>query len=270
MKRLLCISFLLAGCSQSPLAEPTEVPIPPAIIEVAPTSEAVAIAPDAQWQIPILMFHHIEDVPADHPDQVFYGLSFAPDSLESFLQYFTEKEIETLTFGDLSAIETGKRGMPEKAVMLTFDDGYTNNFNMARPLLEQYNMKGNFGIISQKIGESGFYMNAEQVQKLAETQHICSHTVTHPNLTELSDKALKLELVDSQAQLQELTGQDVKCLIYPAGRHDDRVIESALVMYDWARTTQNGKSFSLENRFAMPTVRIFPNTGLASLRIWFP
>lgn len=261
------ISLYFTGCS-SDIPEISPVPSPIELEIQIPKTTARHTPPESAY-IPILMFHHIEPVPKNHPDQIFYGLSFHPDKLEAFLQYFEANDIQTLTFDDLSAIFDGSMKLPENAVMLTFDDGYINNYNLALPLLEKYNQVGNFALIADKVPSGGFYMNEDQIKRLAQTQHICSHTLSHPNLTILSGDALEAELKDSQAYLQRITGQQVQCLVYPAGKNDTRVQAVAQEYYDWARTTTPGKIIDPNKNYELPTVRIFPTTGIASLKAWF-
>ncbi len=220
--------------------------------------------------LPILMFHYIEDVPSDSPDQLRYGLSFAPESLEQFLIYFKENKIETLTFWDLKEIIEGKKNFPEKAVILTFDDGYISHYENAYKLLDQYGMKGVFYIISDKPDNDPNYARWEQILEMSKNgQEIASHTVSHPNLVGLSEENIKYELQKSKEIIEAKIGKPVISLCYPAGKYDDRVVEIAKENYLFARTTEPGEYFSLNERYTMPTVRIFPTTGIASLEAWF-
>ncbi len=98
------------------------------------------------------MFHYIKDVPSTTSDKLYYGLSFSPQRLEKYLQYFQKHNIETLTYRDIKAIREGKKPMPKRAVMLTFDDGYTESYIEALPLLEKYKAKGTFFVISNRPG----------------------------------------------------------------------------------------------------------------------
>lgn len=228
--------------------------------------------PDQSFEqyLPILMFHYIEDVPADSTDQMRYGLSFSPQRLEEFLKYFKENNIQTLTFWDLIPIINGEKPFPEKAVMLTFDDGYDDHYTEAFRLLKEYDMKGVFYIISGKPDNDAEYATWAQIQEMAEQgQEIGSHTISHPTLTTLSSEALKKELEESKKVLEEKIGKPIISLCYPGGDYDQVVLEEAKKHYIFARTTEAGKNFSLQQRYELPTVRIFPETGVASLRAWF-
>lgn len=220
--------------------------------------------------LPILMFHYIEDVPSDSPDQLRYGLSFSPESLEQFLVYFKKNNIETLTFWDLKEIIEKKKTFPEKAVILTFDDGYISHYQNAYKLLDQYNMKGVFYIISEKPDNDPNYATWEQILEMSKNgQEIASHSVSHPNLAGLSEERIKYELETSKIAIEEKIDKPVISLCYPAGKYDDRVLKIAKENYLFARTTEPGKYFSLDERYTIPTVRIFPTTGIASIETWF-
>ncbi|MBF0932503.1 MAG: hypothetical protein HXJ92_03815, partial [candidate division SR1 bacterium] len=77
-----------------------------------------------KFRIPILMFHYIKDIPSNTHDQLGYKLSYAPQKLEALFEYLDENNVKTLTFWDMKAILEGKMLLPERAVILTFDDGH--------------------------------------------------------------------------------------------------------------------------------------------------
>ena len=220
--------------------------------------------------LPILMFHYIENIPSNSSDQTRYKLSFSPQKLEQFLIFFKENNIETLTFWDLKEIIEEKKDFPEKAVILTFDDGYKSHYDNAFSILKKYNAKGVFFIISNKPDNDLNYANWNQLKEMTSNgQEIASHTVSHPNLTNLSETKIKNELEISKNIIEEKIGKPVISFCYPAGKYDKQVIEIAKENYLFARTTKPGKYFSLQRRYEIPTVRMFPTTRIASLEIWF-
>lgn len=222
---------------------------------------------EGRFYLPILMFHHILDLQEGDPA---YGLSLAPERLENFLAYLREEKVETLTYRDLQEIREGRREYPERAVMLTFDDGYLEHFTQAFPLLQRYGAKGNFAISTQWIRDDGRHMTWDQVQALARAGHgICSHSRTHRDLSTLSEKQLRREIVETRRLLEEKTGVPVLAMVYPAGSYDAEVLEiTEEAGYSFARTTRAGKVVDLSSRFELPTVRVHPTTSVASLRRW--
>jgi len=293
MKKYILLSIiviLLSGCNNSKLGEPKQeknilinqqenIEIPE---NKAKSTEQInnqkfeatlnipAENMELKEYLPILMFHYIKDVPADSPDQFGYKLSFSPDKLEQFLIFFKENNIETLTFWDLKDIIENKRPFPEKAIILTFDDGHIDHYQNAFRILKKHNMKGVFFIISDKPDNDPNYATWEQIREMSGNgQEIASHTVSHLNLATLSDEKIKNELKTSKKEIEKKIGKPVISLCYPAGKYNDRVIKVAKENYLFARTTQPGTYFSLSERYEIPTVRMFPTTGIASLRIWF-
>lgn len=221
--------------------------------------------------LPILMFHHVLDVPKNDPDQTYYKLSISLKKLEEFLQFFQNNGVETLTFSDLDLILKKKKILPKKSVMLTFDDGYGNNFENAFPLLEKYKMKGNFAIITGKPGTDPWYMNWGEIQQLSESGHeICSHTDQHQDLQKLSKANIATEFEKSKNILEGQLGKEILCIVYPGGKYDSRVKRIAKEKgYEFGRTTDNGAVQKFIDKFVLKTFRIFPNTATSSLKNWF-
>lgn len=220
--------------------------------------------------LPILMFHYIKDVPSNSTDQLGYRLSFSPKNLEKFLIYFKENNIETLTFWDVKDIIEGKKELPNNAVILTFDDGYIDHYQNAYSLLKKYNMKGVFYIITDKPDKDSNYMDWNQIKEMSENgQEIGSHTISHPNLFTLTKDQIEEQLKISKKTIEEKIGKSIISLCYPSGKYDSRVIKIAKEDYLFARTTIQGYYFSVRKRYEIPIIRIFPTTGIDSLKAWF-
>ncbi|MEI7510961.1 MAG: polysaccharide deacetylase family protein [Candidatus Peregrinibacteria bacterium] len=219
--------------------------------------------------LPTLMFHHINNTSANDPNKVEYNLSYSPEKFEQFLMFFQENHIETLTFWDLKGILEGKRSFPERYVMLTFDDGFEDQYLNAFPLLKKYHMKGVFFIISNRPGNDHDYATWKQIQEMAEDgQEIASHSVTHPDLSVLPDQKLADEIQKSKKTIEFYTEKPVISFCYPSGEYNEKVVKMTKEHYLFARTTKKGKYFSVANRYEMPMIRISPTTELPSLSSW--
>lgn len=123
--------------------------------------------------------------------------------------------------------------LPEKPVLLTFDDAYLGQYENAYPLLKEYNYPAVFyvhtGFVGSLAGKPKFSWDDVRLMHSEGLITFASHTVNHPNdLSLLDDAQLRRELFDSKARIeQELADFDfeVKYFSYPVGNRDDRVLE---------------------------------------------
>ncbi len=115
-----------------------------------------------------------------------------------------------------------------KLVCLFFDDGWQNQYDVALPILLDYNFRASFSVITSKIGTGeGFseYMGEKELKKLAKYgMDIASHTKTHPHLTaNLTDQQLREEIIDSKKHLEKM-GFKVPTFVYPYYEWNDVVL----------------------------------------------
>ena len=101
--------------------------------------------------LPILMYHSILKDPARTGKYIL-----SPDRLESDIRYLMERGYETVTLAQLTDYANGRGDLPEKPVLLTFDDGYLNNLTYVLPLLETYDCVAVVSVVgsySQKFSD---------------------------------------------------------------------------------------------------------------------
>ena len=110
-------------------------------------------------------------------------------------------------------------------VSVTFDDSWLSQYTNALPILQTAGLKGTFYLTTQPIKELwDEFMIASQVQDIAQKGHeIAGHTVTHADLTTLSNTKINQEIKNSKTYLQNLTGQTVVSLAYPYGSVNTKV-----------------------------------------------
>ena len=122
-------------------------------------------------RVPILMYHSIL---RDSARQGKYVIS--PAVLAADLDALQEKGYTAVTVSDLLAYVQDGADLPEKPVMLTFDDGYYNNYIYAYPLLKQRGMKAVVSIIGSQTalftdnGEENAYWSHLRLDRLREMQ----------------------------------------------------------------------------------------------------
>ena len=126
-------------------------------------------------RLPVLMYHGVHSNPKKAGDYVI-----TPQALEEDLLYLQRQGCTTVVMSDLIAYVQQGTPLPEKPVMITFDDGYYNNYLNAYPLLQKYQMKA---VISIIVGETDKY------SELDENKENYSH-ITGNMINEMMESAL--------------------------------------------------------------------------------
>ena len=182
--------------------------------------------------VPILMYHAVSDN--------CWGirqLFVSPKSLEEQLQYLQENGYTTVTFEDFDRL-----GEIEKPVMLTFDDGYSDNYTELFPILQKYNAKATIFLIYNKLDELPYYLTREQVKEMNASGLVSfqSHTMSHPNLDTLNEEQLQYELGQSKLELTRLLGKEVFAVAYPSGKWSEQSLQVTQAHYQFGRLSRGG------------------------------
>jgi len=173
--------------------------------------------------IPILMYHATEAPPAGSP---YPELWVAPDRFAEQLQALEDAGYTAITMRDAEDYWAGRRRVPAKPIVLTFDDGYRSHVDHALPELERRGWPGVLYLevaALQKEGAEGI-PEAQVRQLLDAGWELGAHTVTHPDLTTLDASGRTEEIAGSRRALRRRFGVPVTAFCYPAGRFDDTVI----------------------------------------------
>ncbi|MCR1901219.1 polysaccharide deacetylase family protein [Ligilactobacillus apodemi] len=210
-------------------------------------------------KIPILMYHSIETRPGN-------SLCVPENEFAEQMKYLHEQGYVTLTPAEVyHAFSKNKLPQDKKVVMLTFDDGYANNYTAAYPILKKYHLKATIGIITSKIDTPDMLTSA-QLKKLKKSKLISlvSHTVNHFELNQLSAKAQLEELTASKQWLDENFHQKTRLVIYPVGRYSEQTPELAKQAgYDLGLTTHPGLATKDQGMYQLHRQRVVP--GMSEL-----
>jgi peptidoglycan/xylan/chitin deacetylase (PgdA/CDA1 family) len=213
-------------------------------------------------RVPVIMYHDI--LPQK---QVSFDVTIK--QFKQHLESIQENGLTPISLEQLTQhLQTGK-SLPEKPIVLSFDDGYSSHYDIVYPLLKQYNYPAVFSIYTDKVdgkivGRSS--VNWEQLQEMAANplMTIASHSVTHPkDLTTVSDSQLQKEIVNSKQILEEKLGIQIDYFTYPEGNYDERV--SAWVKaagYEAALTMENHKNILSNQSKSLLAIDRFGQSGL--------
>jgi hypothetical protein len=134
----------------------------------------------------------------------------------------------------------GKR----KALVMSYDDGSEHDRRLLE-LFNHYGIRGSFYLNSGKLG-APHQVSAGEAHTLYQGHEVACHTVNHPDLTQLSDTAIRREVLEDKAVLEDLTGYSVQGLAYPFGYYDNRVINLLSTLgIRYARTARSNYNFTI-------------------------
>jgi peptidoglycan/xylan/chitin deacetylase (PgdA/CDA1 family) len=170
-------------------------------------------------QVPILMYHHISDVP---PQNVLdWSLTVTPTMFTQQLDYLKAQGYHSITLNQLMNALYYGAPLPAKPIILTFDDGYEDNYHFAFGILRAHGYSGMFYIITGKVGWDGQMTWGQLHDMLVHGMQIGSHTIHHVDIGQVlldSELQAQQELQISQATLQKNLGVVIQHFCYPNGQ----------------------------------------------------
>ena len=199
----------------------------------------------------VLNYHKVDDT--------FISLAVRPDDFDKQMQYLSDNGYNTITPDELYDSLAGNKELPENPVLITFDDGYEDNYTNAYPILKKYGFKGTIFVISSFLGKNKNYITWDQAREMdADGINIESHTVDHKSMTDLTDDELREELVASKKKIEEELGHPIGYMAYPTGTYNLHIAQLVKEAgYKAAFTIKYGNVDKASNIYALERVPIF-------------
>lgn len=223
------------------------------------TTALTPTPPPMHWpvRIPILMYHYVEYV-EDKGDTIRQSLNITPYTFEKQLQTFVDAGYTFFTAKDIGELFDGKQHiLPQKSVVITFDDGYRDFYTDVYPLLQKYHAKATVYVIAGFVDYKN-YMTEAQVKEVAASGlvDVGAHTVHHVGLKYADKKTVKKEVEESKKMLEDMLGVPVISFAYPDGSYDDDVVQMVKnAGFTTAVSTSPGIEQGVENRYALFRLR---------------
>lgn len=197
-------------------------------------------------RIPVIMYHQIC---RNHKNEGKYVVD--EKVLEKDLIYLKEKGYETVNVSDLVSFVRGEKNLPQKCVMLTFDDGYETGYTILYPLLKKYKMKAVVSVIGSLTelytenadhNDSYSYLDRDRVRLLSQSDeieiqnhsfnmHLCK-SGKRKGINKLPGESFdeyKKALTDDVGKMQEyllrLTGKMPQAMVYPFGECSEDTVK---------------------------------------------
>ncbi len=193
-------------------------------------------------KIPIFIYHSVRrHIAGESKIQEAYDIT--PELFEKQLKYLQDNGYTTITLDDLvHDIEQGTTTPVTKPVILTFDDGWRNQYRNAFPLLKKYHMTATFYVYTNPIGKKKHFLTWDQLKEMdAAGMTITSHTLSHPYLKLLSTDELTHEIVESKKILEAELKKPIRHFASPFGYTNSEVVTILKEAgYLTGRTTRKG------------------------------
>ena len=209
--------------------------------------------------IPVLMFHSIQAAEKGNTAII------PPEKFKEDMDYLKENGYYTLTLDEAYSFLSENKPVPEKSVVITFDDGYENNYTTAYPILKELNFKATIFVITSYIDTNPAFMKSAQLRELDKNGiAIESHTITHPEaLMKLTYQEQLQELKGSKEALEGMLSKQVNYLAYPYGvmgvNIDKNTVKAAQEAgYKLAFTTDGRWSSKVNGLLSLDRVFISP------------
>lgn len=204
--------------------------------------------------IPILMYHSIS---------TGNSLRVPEEKFTEQMKWLKDHGYYTLSPEEAYVVLTQDRKPRRKCILITLDDGYTDNFRKAFPILKKNDMKATIFMIGSAIGAKN-HLTKQQMAKMHQNGiSIESHTIDHLELPQLSPERQRKEMVNSKQLLDRLSQQQTTILSYPAGRYNDDTLRLAKQTgYKMAVTTKPGSASRVQGLYTLHRIRITPDMSI--------
>ena len=200
--------------------------------------------------VPVLNYHQV-----NYKFQTV--LTMRPDNFERQIKYLHDNGYHAITLQQFEDYMNGG-DLPDKPVLITFDDGYADNYEYAYPILRKYDMFGTIFLITDFVGRPG-YLTWQQVGEMsADHMEFGSHTLSHRPLTGFDRDGARHELVDSKKVIEWRLGKPCRFIAFPEGKFNDMTLEETKdAGYRYAFTVDTGRDFPWDSPYDLDRVAFF-------------
>ncbi len=176
----------------------------------------------------ILMYHSVER------NDAIPLLAVKPEIFQKQMKYLKDNSYQVIKLSDLVNLLKGGKELPEKTVVLTFDDGFKDNYSNAFPVLKEYNLPATIFLTVGWVGKEvvtshGAFpaLNWNEIEEMHSSDLIDfqPHTITHPKLDQITLGEIESEIIQSKKIIEEKLNKECRFFAPPKGRISQEVKE---------------------------------------------
>lgn len=234
-----------------PLAPPVKINTPKTSSEALENQKRV---------FPIIMYHSITDVPGNN-------LCIPPEIFEKQIKQILDAGYTPITAGDYVKGVEGNFSFPKNPIILTFDDGYKDNYTRAFPIMKKYQVKGSIFPFTNAVDKHQNFLTSSEIKEMDASGLVDfgSHTANHVHLSEENTERVRYELTESKKFLENVLGKPVTTFCYPYGDNSPAVIKQvkeagyAIAFADFP----GGANY--KQQYLLPRYYVTPSSSLSFL-----
>ena len=229
-----------------------------------------------KYEVPVVMYHRVIN---NSENEGIYGTYIYENIFRQHMQYLKDNNFDVITFEDLNKIGWRNRFQRNKKyIMITFDDGYVDNYNLAFPILKEFGFKATIFLMGESTynewdvnagGEKKFELMDKFMIKEMQDYGIefGAHTFNHPKLNKLSEEEIRHQIVDVKKPLEEKIEKEIITFAYPYGILNDYAKKmTRKAGYTFTVSTDSGSVCLSDDLYQIRRIAIFPNTNLFSFK----
>ncbi len=250
----------------------TKTPTPVAFPSASPTAANTSAPVLRNARVPILMYHHVGELPPN-ADTLRKSLTVSEARFQEHMQYLAAQGYTTIHLADLVNHLQNGAPLPEKPIVLTFDDGYDDNYLNAFPTLKDFGFKGTFFVIGAPTdyGSPG-YMRWEQILEMYENDmEIGAHSLTHRyNLGQFRASIQDSEIKKTHQLMVDHLPNWTPLFSYPSGSYNQYTLDLLSQLgYVAAVTTKQGTLLSGAMPLELRRIRVRGEWSMSQFEYWF-
>ena len=221
----------------------------------------------------IFMYHSVSFSPA------FWAV--CPAEFEWQMRYLRDRGYRVIPLAELVACAMRGDNAPRRSIVLTFDDGYEDNYSSVFPVLRRYGYPATVFLTTGLIGRKDVHvrggalmpmLDASQIREMSDSGLVDfgAHTRTHPRLPRISLPAAEGEMRESRDAVLRLTGVVPAHFAYPYGDHSPAVVSAAAGLFAAAVTVRPGSVPRRPDPFLLPRQAVDSSVTRFRFRLKLP
>lgn len=231
-----------------------------------------------KYEMPVIMYHRVIK---NDDEKGVHGIYVTTEQFEKHLKYLKDNGYQTVTFEDLKNGNYRHRfDRGNKWVVLTFDDGYKDNYTNAFPILKKYGFKGviyllgtlkynKWDVDNPKNPEKRFsLMDDNEILEMQEYGiEFGGHSMTHSKMSQIPKDIAEQEIIESRDILEQKLGKKMACFAYPYGDRDQGVRDFVKnAGYEFGVATDSGDISFQEDLYNIRRIGIFSTNNLFTFK----